>query len=168
MLEAGASLMLRDVARNVLRRECLYAGTRSLDTPVAGCEDAHLTYRDLLPDTFTPADDIAARELDALARAEAAAVFDGLSFRRRLGLLAKLEGVPLYDDELLALCNCRKSMLSREVRAALAELPKYLQQRYPGESSGDIRALAVAVLRALGNEIISWVRVENLLPGLFQ
>ena len=71
VVEAGASLMLRDVARRFLMNECLRPGTRSLDAPVTGSVDETLTYRDLLPDAMTPADTLAARELDMMAAQEA-------------------------------------------------------------------------------------------------
>ena len=167
VLEAGASLMLRDVARSYLRGECLRHGTRSIDDHIAAEHATELTYRDLLPDEWTPCDALQARELGTLARAEADAWFTEMNFRERLGLTARLHGVPLTHPDLLACCACGKSLLSMLVREAIERLPGRLEVRYPEEEPHDRFALATAIFRALEKSALMWAQRECLLPMLF-
>ena len=167
VVEAGASLMLRDVARRFLMNECLRPGTRSLDAPVTGSVDETLTYRDLLPDAMTPADALAARELDMMAAQEASALFGELSYRERIGLAAKLSGVPLHHPELLAHCGCARTRMHGVVRDGLSKLPARLHRRYPDESHDDLFSFATTILRRLEEVLFSWIHVEDVLPVLF-
>ncbi len=167
-VEAGATLMLRDVTRNLLSRECLAFGTLSLDARVAGCGEDGPTYRDLLPDTFTPADALAARELEELAAGEAKALFEGLAVTERVGLAAKFSGVPLGHPRVLACCDCGRSMLFRRVRRVFESLPERLAVHHPDERGEDLRAFCVETVRALERFTFFWVRVDSVLPDLFQ
>lgn len=168
-LESGAALMLRDVARTFLSRECLRAGTLPLDAPVAGCRAAGdtPTYRDLLPDTFTPVDALAARELASLADTEARTLFEALPRQERVGLAAKYLGISLGHPKVLALCACGRSMLSRRVHRVFEGLPERLTRYSPDDCGADLRTFCVEVMRALERRTVSWVRVESVLPELF-
>ena len=165
-VEGGAALMLRDVARNYLRGECLRRGTVSLDNPVPGRHDTQLTYRDLLPDEWTPCDEVQARELSARAKREADDWFAEMSMRERAGLIARFHGIPLTHPDLLAHCACNKSLLSQLVRQQLTSLPLRLQDRYPDDEPRDRRAFGAAIVRALEITASAWAGAEGILPAL--
>ncbi len=167
-LEAGAALMLRDVARRYLRRECLKRGTVSLDNAVAGCHGASLTYCDLLPDEWTPCDELQARELNARAQREAEDWFAEMTPRERTGLLARFHGIPLTHPDLLTHCACGKTLLCKLVRQLLGSLPKRLRTRYPDDEPRDRRAFGIAIVRALETTASAWAGTDGTLPPLLR
>jgi hypothetical protein len=164
---AGATLMMRDVARAWVAKECLPRDTVTLDAPVAGTEGT-ITYVDLLPTASTPLNAIEAHERAEYAAHAATRVFGHLDYRQRLVVAARLRGIPFDRDELLQATGWKRAMIYRACNRIFDSIRPLLQKLYPDESDDQIRLLLAGVCSELENQIDHWLAVENVLPLLFQ
>ncbi len=163
----GAALILRDVARNWLAKECLRHHHLSLDAPVAGTHEA-LTYVDLLPGTASPADAVSARELSDWSKREARAVMESLNVPQRLVVAAKLRGISLSNPELMAATGWRSTKACSESNRIFASLRPRLHQICPDEPESAQRALAALLIQELEKIINMWISAACAVPALFQ
>jgi hypothetical protein len=163
----GAALMLRDVARCLLSRECLPRHHVSLDAPVAG-GDGVLTYGDLLPSGGSPADDLVARERLSWAASEAEALFASLDRCQRMVLAARLHGIAVSHPLLLAATGWRHARACQVCTRIVASIRPRLEAAYPEESQDAQRIVAAELLQRLEKRVNKWISVEMVLPTLFQ
>jgi len=135
VVQSGATLIMRDVVRRYLRQEQRPGHVDSLDRPLAGHGATALTAHDLLACVADPADEVARREFERLARTHAerwAAEVDRVD---RVVLLARHTGRPLNDPEVQDLAGRRKSALSKRYHALVTSIMKELQASCPDDDA---------------------------------
>jgi len=156
-IQSGATLIIRAAVRTYLRKELASRKTVSLDTPVG---DGTNTLGDLLPGA-------AEAETDQLAQQHAERLFNQLSERERIGLLAKYAGITLEHPDVLAAADCGKSTLSRTVRDFLTRLREFVMHEYGDEGHNTVMGFTALLLQHLGQLIFSWKKLEKGLPDCF-
>ncbi|NQU12238.1 hypothetical protein HQ590_15695 [bacterium] len=166
VIQGGATLLVRDVVREYLRRECPPPWVSSIDTPVPGTESA-LTVADLLPAAALPTDDIEQREWEMLAAKHAGTLPGQLDHRERVALVAKELGVPLSHPVALRVAGCSKSMLHAAWRQLYHRVARQLRPRYPDDPPVAILQLAILTIAAATQIILEQVSSESGLAQLF-
>ncbi len=165
-IQGGATLILRDVVREWIRREARPFGTASLDAPIPGTQGLRLA--DLVPADSCTADEIEARDLDAHAQQTAAREFEAASRRVRIGLCLRALGHPLDGPAVERAAGCGKSSLHAAVRSFTIGLAAGVVRDHPAEAPGTAHAIAgraVAILRDMAR---NWGRLEKALEPFFQ
>ena len=81
--------------------------------------------------------------------------------------MAKLNGIPLDNSEVVATAGCSKSTLSQAVRDIFIRLRNNLEQEYRDDGADAIMALSILVIQFLEKEINNWKNSEKNLPGCF-
>lgn len=167
-LQGGASLLMRDVVREFLRRECPARGVDSLDQPVAGAAGrAPVTLRELLPGTDDVPGEVEAREIRSLAAPAADVMLAGWNRRRRVALLARELGLSLAHPVVVAAVPCRKSALNKAYHEALRAVAAWPRARHPGEDCDWQAAMSRQILEELKKRILLWGRAENACAPFF-
>jgi hypothetical protein len=163
-VQGGASLLLRSVVRDFLRREAPRPATVSLDAPLEGVE-GRLTLADLLP-----APDATGAEPDAprLAGAIARAAFDALDVRARLLVLAKHLDLPLYHPAVTAAAGTSRSRASEIWREAFERLAAEARRACPDEDAGGRLRLCLLAAPELARLIFQWARAEKSAAPVFR
>ncbi len=162
-LERAATLLVRDVVREHLRREVSPVFMRSLDEP-AGSPDGTtaVSLHELIPDR-TPAPTVDIMDVEA----EADAAFGCLSRRQRVALLARELGLALSQPAVLAAAECGKSMLCVAYESALQAVAAFVRSRFPGEPRPSQADLAVRLFEVLRSRVVSWGKSENRCAAFF-
>jgi hypothetical protein len=163
-IQSGATLILRSAVRDYLRGEYAPHRAASLDQPVG---DGTLTLGDLLPGLVSTEDDATTREYNTLAEGHAHRVFEGLSRRERVGLLARLMGVALDHDDVLVAADCGKSTLNQAVKNLWVHMRESLLREYREDGHDAIMALATLVIQHLERITFLWKLSEKNLPRCF-
>jgi len=163
----GAVLLMRDAAREYLAREFAPAGQVSLSSPVNSAESGRLALEDLLPDAASPADEVARREYEALAREHAEEWFAALGARDRMLLLARHMGLPLNHPVVEQAAGCRKSKACASLRNFVENLAADLRRQFADDPAESVRLLATLTLEALNQRIDQWGRQEPRCADLF-
>jgi hypothetical protein len=163
-VQGGASLLLRDVVRDFLRREGPRAHHLSLDAPAG---EGHTT--PALAELLPGAPDVAVdeRELGRLARPLAQAFFALLPERDRLVVLARQLGVPLYHPTVESVAGVRKSRVATLWQDVFHRLAACVDERHGDEERSVRLALCLRSAAVLGELIFSWGRLEKTAAGLF-
>lgn len=169
-LESGATLILRDVVRECLRREVSPAFMRSLDAPLwatqGGPGETAVTLGDLLPSAAATRV-VEDREAARLAEQEAVSTWDALPRRQRVALLARETGLALSHPEVVRVAGCAKSMLCAAYKEALALIAARVRSRFPDESPSMQADLAVRLFDTLRRRVTAWGRSEIGCARLF-
>lgn len=164
-IQGGATLILRDVVRDLIRREARPLGTSSLATPVPGTSG--LTLGDLLPGGASPADEAEDRDLDAQARRAAGPRFAAADRRVRVGLCLRALDLPLDGRATERAAGCSKSTLHAALRDFVAGLASAIRQDYATEAAGTAHAIAIRAVRELQGLARDWGRSEKSLARFF-
>ncbi len=165
-IQGGATLILRDVIRDLVRREARPAGTLAFDAPIHGTEG--LTLADLVAGGATPADEASARDLDAIAWKTAVREFDAASRRARIGLCLRALGLPLDGAAVERAAGCRKSSLHAAVREFTTGLAEGVLRDHAAEASGTAHAIAVRALQIARETARAWGKLEKGLAVFFR
>jgi hypothetical protein len=165
-LAGGAALLMRDVAREHLRRECAPSGMISLNSPMSGMDESGVTLEDLLPGTIDPVDEVATREFERLAAEHAKEFFAGMGPRERVAILAKDLGISLAHSEVQKAAGCRKSVLSETYQAFILNAAGEMKTRYSTEDAESVRVLTLMTLQEIKGCVRSWARASTDL-GIF-
>jgi hypothetical protein len=152
---------MRRVVREYLRRECAPPNFVSLHQPLGGDADG-LALEDLLPGGPDPAGDAERREYERLSRIHAADIFDSMTCRERVAVLAKSMGVSLAHREVEKAAGCRKSVLSAVFRQFVEAAASRLAARYQREDRDAVRALVRLTLCRIRDFVGAWARTEAL------
>ena len=167
-IQAGATLLMRDVVREYLRREFSPRTMVPLDAPAETSPDGLSTcLQELLPGPLSTPDDVATRELKSMAASEAGHVFDALSRRERVALLAREIGVSLAHPAVTELAACGKSVLSTAYHSALQTVAGHVRARHPQDDRETMAALSVRIFEEVKVRVLSWGRSENACARLF-
>lgn len=166
-LESAASLMVRDVVRDNLRREFSPPFMVSMDAPLERrTDDAGPSLADLIPAAPTEAAEHA--DLQHLAAAETQSVLRGLARRHRLALLARELGLPLSHPAVLRVAGCGKSHLAAAHGVALRSMAAHIQVRYPGEPPSTRAEMAILLLEHVRAAVVAWGRLETGCADFFR
>jgi hypothetical protein len=166
-LAGGAALLMRDVAREHLRREYAPADVISLNSPIGGTDESGLTLEDLLPGTINPVDEVATREYERLAAAHAKEFFAGMGPRERVAFLAKDLGISLAHGEVEKAAGCRKSVLNESYQAFIVNAACEMKERYSAEDSQSVRVLTLMTLQEIKGCVSRWARTSPDLATFF-
>ncbi len=163
-VQSGATSIVRSAVRTYLHDEYAHRTSVSFDQPVG---DGTMTLGDLLPGTATPTDSIAEAEYDRLAESTARDLFESLSRRECVGLLAKYSGIAIDSPDVLGAAGCGKSSLHQAVRDLLHSLRGRLTRAHGEDGPDSVRAFGLLVVRHLEKCIFEWKASENDLPSCF-
>jgi hypothetical protein len=167
VVQGGATLLMRDVVREHLRRE-VASHMVSLDAPLRpGRGEGEPSLAQLLPSSLDTLDEVERRELEAMAGTEAAAVESSLGRRQRVALLAHHLGLSLAHAQVTEAAGCGKSLLFTAHRDALVQVAETVRSRHPGEGRDTQAALSILALRALLERMVEWGRSENACRRFF-
>lgn len=162
-VEAGATLLLRDVVREYLRRE--YSSRRMVSISerrgMGACGGDGLSLEELLPGGMDTAREVEERDLGELARAESVAAFGRLGRRERIALLAHNAGLSLAHPEALQAAGCGRSALNDAFHSALAGIAVYVQAQHSRDDKSVQAALACLLLAQIRALVFSWAKSEN-------
>ncbi len=165
VIQGGATLLLRSVARQFLASETSPDGTLYLDAATPGGDDQGPPLASLLP---APADETLERhELTAHAATVAERVFSDIEPRTRLILLAKRLGLPLYHPAVLATARVSRSRASEIWRAVYRQVAGETRRLFPAEPADFQLRLACAAAAHLGEMIFRWGEAEIEARPLF-
>ncbi len=166
-IESGATLLLRSVVKELLRREFSPPNMLSSSTAAFGDEYGTLTIEDLLPGSIDPVDEVAAREFKELAQARAGELFSSLAWREKLVLFAKCLGLSLAHPEVEAAAECRKSVLNACYRDLAQRIAGDLSTAYPEEERDAVLLLAMLTLNECTELTRTWGKSEKRLARFF-
>lgn len=166
-LESGASLLIRDVVREHLRREAVRTSTRPLDAPVHSHAGNTYTLSDLLPAAETTLNAVHHSELTSLASQAAQLVFSRLNRRERLALLARTLNLPLTSPAVTQAAACRKSVLCTAYRDGLKIIADYVHKHFTTEDNATRAQLAIATFSQLRPLLVQWGKTEKPQPLFF-
>lgn len=139
-IEAGASLLMRDVVRDHVRREQAGRFMKSFQTPVG---DTGCTLEELLPaEECAPMDLLTRREWESLARPLATFWFNELDRRERLLVLAREYGLSFAHPLLEKNTGTAKTFLYDVYRRVVERMADHLRENYPDESPEGWRFMA--------------------------
>ncbi|MBM4143796.1 MAG: hypothetical protein FJ225_09440 [Lentisphaerae bacterium] len=160
-IEGGASLIMRDVVREYVRKELAPAGAVSLDEPLGGAA-GDLTLRDMLPDAADPVGEAARREYETLSRAHAEDLFGAMPTRTRVAVLARSLGLSLEHAEVQKAAGCRKSMLHDRFSRFLAQAARRLRERYPADDRQSLLSLTLMTVEQVKELVLRWAESERV------
>ena len=159
-IESGASLLLRDVVRERLRRERPHPQTQPLDEPYSS-KSGMLTVEDLLPCSVDTAGEVEKRDLEALANQLADGMLNDLTDRERMAMLAREQGISCAHPDMLKAAGCGKSALADAHPTALKKIAGRARKACPEESRDVLAALAVALFDAVRCRLLASANMES-------
>ncbi|MEI7436163.1 MAG: hypothetical protein WCL16_05085 [bacterium] len=167
VIQGGATLLLRDVVREYLRREHSPAGTVSLQAPLANGESVW-TLEELLPDTADPASEAARRECEALSDGAAAVLFETTTLRERVAVLAKDLGLSCAHPDVVCAAGCGKTLTALAWQNVMQRLAARVRASFAGENREQLSLLAIMTATALQQRVRGWAAVEKNTAHLFK
>ena len=167
-IQGGATLLMRNVVRERLRREFSSRGTVTLDVavPIEGGDSAP-SFHELLAGDLDTAQAVEQHELEAIATAEAAGAAATLNRRERVALLAREIGLSLAHTAVTRAAGCGKSVLNTAYHNALVGLAGHVRARYPAEANSTLALLTCLVFERVRGAILLWGRSESACAQLF-
>jgi hypothetical protein len=166
-LVGGAVVLIRDVAREHLRREKAPSWIVSLQAPIPGVPQVTLTLEDLLPGTVDPAEEAAVREFERLSRVHAHAFFQAMERRERVALLAKELGLSLASPLVEEVAGCRKSALNDAYFTFFKRVAADLKTQYAEDDENSLRILAEMTFRGINDMVWEWGASERSCADFF-
>lgn len=168
VIQGGATLIMRDVVREHLRKECLPANTVSIQEPLSHGEGESLTLEDLLPGAPDPTDEVAQREWSRLADRHAHRAFTDTTSRERMVLAARMLGISLAHPAVESVTGRRKSVLSTTLRALVERVGERIKVEYPDEEPGALVALCLLTITNVKRRALEWAKSEKACARLFR
>lgn len=167
VIQGGATLVMREAVRDLLRQEAAPGWVQSLSQPLSGSAECDLVLEDVLAGGANPADLAALREYDTIAVAHAGEVFKDMTHKERMAVLAKKIGLSVACEALERAAGCRKSRLSELYRQFAGRVGKFLKSRYSGEDMESLLTLALMIMDRVSEEVVRWARAESACACLF-
>ncbi len=162
VLAGGATLLMRDVVRDILCHEYGPAQVVSLSAVVRREGGSAITLEDLLPGAVSPSDEVAARELERMAARHAGRFFENLSHREKVAVLAREIGISLAHPAVVGAAGCSKSVLVEALFKAVERAASNLKEEYSTDDPEVVRALTAMTIRDLSQRVRSWGEAD---PG---
>lgn len=167
-VQGGATLLMRDVVRERLRREYSSRWMLPLDAPVGTADgDEAPTLHELLAGEGDPAGAVEERELESLADKEAEGAFAGLERRERIALLARELGLSLAHPAVTRAARCGRSVLNTAYHHALVSLAGHVRARYPREHASALGRMTCLVYDAVKERVLLWGKSEKACTQFF-
>ncbi len=168
VLECGATLILRSVVRDFIHAEQHPDHVVSLQTALSDDLGNPLTLEDLIAGPADPANDVAEREYDRLARRHAGEAFSELPHRARVAVASRAMGLSLAHAAVVRAAGCGKTVLSQGYRALVFSLASGLRGHYPDDDAQSVQTLVLLTLHHLKEKVLSWARTEKSCAVLFE
>ena len=165
-IEAGATLILRDVVRRWYRDEQPRRDHVSLDAPLPDCP--HLTLADLLGSSPSPEDELDADQVERWASGFAQRHFERASRPARVGLLLRALDRPLYGPQAERMAGCGKTKLHGDLQKFVRSLAADVQKELASESRLMALQVAMRALALARERAVEWARAEKLAPKFFR
>jgi len=146
-IESGASLLMRYVVREFLRREHSPSFMQSIQKTVG---DGSVTLEELLPDSIETLGGIDETEMTTMAQHLAGQVFPTLDKTERALIWAKLHSVPFSDPRIMNKTRLGKSVLHDRFDLLIRRLTEIIRRTYPNETHSVTTSLIIYSLTALG------------------
>jgi hypothetical protein len=166
-VEAGATVLVRDVVREYLRKECPDLRMVSFSGGAGGSapDGQVLSVEELLPCEADTARAVEERELDAMAREEAPGAFAQLNRKQRVALLAYQAGLSLIHPTAIKAAECSRTTLHASFRSALAGIAAAARARYAHEEMRMQALLACRMYEHVGRLAFAWGKSELGIDG---
>ena len=164
-LQGGATLIIRSVIREWIRREAPVAGWMSLDAPLPGTDGLNLA--DLVPSGASPADMAAEADIEILARQVAHRHMNTISRRVCVGLCLRALGFPLDGAAAERAAGCSKTTLHSAVRQFINALAADVLARYRSEAPGTGHAIARRAVQIVREKVVARSRQEKWAARFF-
>jgi len=146
-IESGASLLMRSVVREFLRREHAPSFMQSIQQPIAG---GSVSLEELLPDQTSSPADMDDHDLRTMAQELAGQLWPSLDKTERALVWAKIRDIPFTDQRLINKTRLGRSVLHERFGLFMARLTSHVRARHPKESHSAITSLIIFTLMALG------------------
>lgn len=168
-MEAGASLLMRDVVRLHLRREHAPAFMTSMNKPVGTStdEESAMTLEDLLPGGVRIVDEIADREWNSLAQHHAGEFFARLDKLQAMTIWARSKGISFSDRRLLQWAKSNDTRLHKIYQRAMYDLGKTIKAMYPDEEPAALVHMAVLINTHIADAFFQKYFVQTPPPRSF-
>lgn len=160
-VEAGATLLIRDVVREYLRREYSGRNMVSANADAGTGEHSRLTLADLLPDDSDVLARVEDSELTRLAVEDAEEIFPQLDSRERIALFVHDAGLSLAHPDAVMAAGCSKSSLNNAFRKALTRIAGHTREKHSRECRNVLAALACRTHARMRHLILPWIRLEK-------
>ncbi len=168
-IQAGATLIMRDVVREYLRREHAPSWIKSLDAPVARNNSADATNAytaaDLLPEAADPLETLDTHEHQKLAQELQASAGKLLSVRHTISLTVYHNGKALYHPSVLAVASCSKSSLCNALHQALKILATLVNTKLANDCQHTRMHVAAALIEFICKNTLQLLETSH--PELF-
>jgi len=168
-IQGGATLVMRDVVREHLRREYSPGWLLSLDRPIgshADSEGATLSLDDLLPDPHDAAAPVEQRELQELADSLYPRIGTDLPWREQIAITVHHAGKALSHEAVTQAAQCGKSSLCNALQHGLQRLAQRLKNTVPQESTTTHIELAGLLIEKIRENTMLFLETEY--PDLFR
>lgn len=166
IIRSGATLLMRDVVREHLRREFAPPHVVSIHTPLGNQGEGSLTLEDLLPSTPDPLDGVAQRECERLARTHADEAFAQTRHDERVAMAARTLGLALSHPVVENAAGCRKSRLYDAYRAMVQRVGRHIRAVYADDPDTAL-TLALTTVSHLTGLALEWAKTEKACARLF-
>lgn len=157
-IEAGASLIVRDVVRDRLRSDYAPASCLSIEVEIFANEIALPTAPTVFLASPDPLDETAAREYEELARQHARQAFTDMTLRERITVLARELGLTFSDPAVARAAGCRKSALYDAYQAFFVRMSQWMRETYPDDDTAAVMALTLMLIRGTRDHLEAWAR----------
>lgn len=161
-VEAGATLLVRDVVREYLRRE--YSDPRMVSysegTGGISPDDQPLSVVELLPCQSDTTMMVEERDLDELARMESLAAFAQLDRKQRVALLVHQAGLSLGHPMAIKAAKCSGATMYNAFRSTLAGIAALARSRYAREEPTVQATLACRIYEHVSGLAFAWGRSD--------
>jgi hypothetical protein len=170
-VQRAATLLMREVVRDYLRREFSCRRVRSLDATPGGATPPGSapapSLQELLPSPLDTGRDVEQRDLERLAEQDAAAALSTLNDRERLALLVRQLNLSLAHPAVTQAAGCGKSVMNTAFHNALAGLAAHVRSRHPRDDVSTLATLTCLVYDRVKPHILSWGKSENACARIF-
>ncbi|MDP6491513.1 MAG: hypothetical protein QGH42_05570 [Kiritimatiellia bacterium] len=160
IVQGGATLLMRSVVREHLRREYLSAAHISTHQGPPGTHPTEDATEEWLPGTLDTAEAVETEELALLAAKHAATLFEDLPRRQRIALAARHLHIPLSNARLLAVAGCLRSALHGAFREFAEHVLDYVRDHFPRDDRDTQRDLALALFERISHLCASWAETD--------
>jgi hypothetical protein len=162
IVQGGATLLMRSVVREHLRREYLAADHVSANQPPPSSDPGGEPTEEWLVGTLDTAEAVETEELASLASQHAGALFEDLPRRLRMALAARYFHVPLSSPRLLNLAGCQRSALHTAFRDFADRVHDYVRERFPHDDRETLYDLALALFERLSHLCANWAESDAI------
>jgi hypothetical protein len=168
VLQSGATLVVRDAARDYLRREFPRRRSVSLSAPVFGSENGSATVEDFLAAPVDPCESVVAREYGRLARSHADRIFVGMTHRERIAVAAKQAGVSLASRAVEKAVGRRRSVINDAYVRFVRRAGQEIATAYPDEGRKEVIGLVVLTMGEIKESVFRWLKSEKRYAVFFK